>query len=329
MSNLIKPLHGLRGIAAMTVVAGHLTLGHIMSAPALGVVLFFVLSGFLIGKLYIEQPFNLKNAWGYAVARFARVYPLFAVVIVCTALLNAVAGSNIFGLRLSAVPAHLLLAGDALTVWTISAEFQFYIFFVLIWAIRSRLPSALAASLPLLFLASAIMLWLGTDAGRINLFGYLHIFVLGLVAASVTPMVGDRFRTIAAWFIPILAVTYAAVFLFSPYFYAPRWIYMDPVAIAVCGGLLGATIIGGECLPNRILSLPPLLWLGEISFGIYLLHRPVSAVVDAIVSFDWLALPLSLALTLVFAQLAHWLIERPARRGIRQALNPLPSASIA
>ena len=49
-----------------------------------------MLSGFLIGKLYVETDFTVQNVWRYLVARFARVYPLFVVVIVLTALLNTV-----------------------------------------------------------------------------------------------------------------------------------------------------------------------------------------------------------------------------------------------
>ncbi|MBK0399767.1 acyltransferase [Limibaculum sp. M0105] len=192
---MIKPLHGMRGVAALTVVFGHFAPG---GAPALGVVLFFVLSGFLIGKLYTEQAFTGANVWRYVVARFARVYPLFAVVIICTSVLNAFTSAHVFGLDPDEVPKHLALVGSAATVWTISTEFQFYILFILVWALRSRLPSALIAVLPLLVLATAIALWIGTDATRISIFGYLHIFLLGVLTASLTARLDHAWQPVAA-----------------------------------------------------------------------------------------------------------------------------------
>ena len=81
---IIKPLHGIRGGAAATVVIGHN--GIVKGSPSLGVVLFFVLSGFLIGKLYLERPFKAAEVWTYLVARFARIYPLFAFVVIVVGL---------------------------------------------------------------------------------------------------------------------------------------------------------------------------------------------------------------------------------------------------
>ncbi|MXP28657.1 acyltransferase family protein [Porphyrobacter algicida] len=125
--DLIKPLHGLRGIAALTVVFGHY--GIVTSTPSLGVVLFFILSGFLIGKLYVERPFNTKEVSSYVVARFARIYPLFALVVVGTGVLNmAFPSAEVFYLEPDQIVPHLLLFGSNMTIWTICAEFQFYLF---------------------------------------------------------------------------------------------------------------------------------------------------------------------------------------------------------
>jgi hypothetical protein len=52
---IIKPLQGLRGIAAGTVLIGHIS--PVPTAPSLGVVLFFVISGFLMGKIYLPKRF--------------------------------------------------------------------------------------------------------------------------------------------------------------------------------------------------------------------------------------------------------------------------------
>lgn len=328
-ADVIKPLHGLRGIAAMTVVVGHLA--PVRTAPALGVVLFFVLSGFLIGKLYVEQSFSAANIWRYVVARIARVYPLFAAVILGTAILNGVTDADVFRLRPDQVVQHLLLAGGASTVWTISAEFQFYGLFILIWALRSHLSSALTAIIPLLLIAASAMLWLGVEASRINIFGYLHIFILGVATASLTSKDDGRFQRVATWLLPLLALGYLVAFIGIPRLYPPRWIYMDLIVVAMCAALLACAIIGRNCLANRILSLPMFLWLGEVSFGVYLLHRHAQWAVDAVAGdiSHWLTLPVKILLALALAQFANWAIERPCRAFLRRIGGRiLPSATL-
>ncbi len=85
----IPVLTGVRGVAAMTVAVAHycnwLQLApNLVGAGAgqLGVMLFFALSGFLMGYLYCDQPQGTVRIWDFAVARLARVGPLFVLVVV-------------------------------------------------------------------------------------------------------------------------------------------------------------------------------------------------------------------------------------------------------
>ena len=316
---MIRPLHGIRGGAALTVVAGHY--GIVKGIPSLGVVLFFVLSGFLIGKLYLERAFEWREVWSYAVARFARVYPLFAVVILGVALINAtVLQADIFALRTADVMPHLLLYGSAMTVWTICAEFQFYGIFILIWLLRSRVSSPLWILLPLLALSAVYAVTLGADAGRTDIFSYLHIFALGLLIATLPTLKSERVERLAGIALPAFVALYAAVYLLGSRTDLDRTIYINPVALLACAGLLWASLHAGQNWLNRLLSLPVAYWLGEISFGIYLLHRPAGWLVDTTMG-DWhglIKMPLRVGLTLLLAHLAYLAIERPSRDAIRR-----------
>ena len=81
----IKSLDGLRGLAALIVLCAHL--GNELKMPyitggagQIGLMLFFALSEFLMGHLYLHEqptPANVARFWQH---RIARVYPLFAVV---------------------------------------------------------------------------------------------------------------------------------------------------------------------------------------------------------------------------------------------------------
>jgi peptidoglycan/LPS O-acetylase OafA/YrhL len=335
---IIKPLHGIRGGAAMTVVVGHY--GILKGSPSLGVVLFFVLSGFLIGKLYLERSFKAAEVWTYLVARFARIYPLFAFVVIGVGFINyAVPDAQIFGLERAQILPHLLLSGSAMTIWTICTEFQFYFLFVALWWLRQKVTSPLAVLLPV-FLAAVAYAWtLGTDASRTDIFSYLHVFTIGLLISTMGTPSGQRLKTAAAIMLPIAVGLYFMVFLLVPWldaghgaYLTERSIYTNPLALGVCALVLVTCLAAGDCWVNRLLSIPPAIWLGEISFGIYLFHRPAAWLVQ--VTADHLPglikMPLRLGLTIACAQLAYWVIERPCRNAIRRlGESAWPQARVA
>src|ERR1044071_2250504 len=87
----IKPLDGLRGLAAMIVYLSHVSnasglmgavLGH--GDGQIGVVIFFVLSGFLMGHLYLDLAPSARNVGCFLVRRLARVAPLYVVLVVAS-----------------------------------------------------------------------------------------------------------------------------------------------------------------------------------------------------------------------------------------------------
>lgn len=316
-SGHIAPLHGLRGAAAVTVVTGHY--GAIKGEPGLGVVLFFILSGFLIGKLYLERPFTAAEVFSYLVARFARVYPLFAVVVLGVGLVNALAPASIFNLTPGRIVPHLLLYGSGMTIWTICTEFHFYFAFVALWWARQRVPDARVIIIPGVVVFGAWALYLASSARMTDVFSYLHIFLLGTLISTFGKNTLERFRPAARYAMPLLVIGYALVYLLARKVHVEREIFVDPAAILVCAGLVFCAIASGSSAVNRLLSIPIAHWLGEISFGIYLFHRPATWVVEQSFGPDpaWVSRALQVGVTLAAAQIAYVVLERPARQAIR------------
>ena len=324
---LIKPLHGLRGIAALTVLAGHL--GPITklfpASPATGVVLFFALSGFLMVHLYAGSEWTLRSAWKFIVARFARVYPLFALVIVANVLADLWTGTSPFQFGTEALLPHLLLFGEGLTVWTVSVEFQFYVAFLLIWLVYRKALGGRPVYLALALAAAATLVWLfGRTGGRIDLLSYLHIFLLGMLAGVLaddwkpdTQMV--RFAGILA---PVLLGGYLVVFVyFAPLFAPGVAIYAQMWVCVLMAALVFVLATAPQSVFGRLLGSKLFVWLGEISFGIYLLQRPVMLALSSVPGLDRVTWPLAVtALTLLSAWIAHVLVEVPARRAARRML---------
>ena len=316
---LIVPAHGLRGIAALTVVIGHVVFEP--SAPSLGVVLFFVLSGFLMGHLYLHRPFNVAEMVTYAFARFGRVYPLFAIVVLAAGAIAASSQKAPFKFRVEEIIPHLLLAGDAKTIWTISVEFQFYGLFLLVWGLCALLPGRHwlvigAASFGLLlFIAFGF-----SPPGRIDILRYLHIFFLGLALAvwfRTTP--SEMVLRILSLLFPVLAVGYFIAFFFINHFYPYDLVYSDLISVLLCAALVACVVVLKGHWLNRLLSSRPLVWLGEVSFGIYLLHRFAEWFVVRKLSLPEFFEPIvMMVLTLVLAGVANRIVEAPARSVLRR-----------
>ncbi len=312
---MIKSLHGLRGVAALSVLFAHTIHGPL--SPSLGVVLFFVLSGFLMGYLYFNKEASPTSVGKYAVARLARIYPLFAFVIISTAALNHFAGADIFQLKSYEVDQHLLFAGSAFTVWTISAEFQFYAFFVLLWILNSRGLMGVRGLLLLLIPAMFFGFYIGDELGRISLLRYLHVFLIGMLIAPLCSFLSTRKSMVGGAAIVLILLAYFIVptHVSNPWF--PGSVYADPIAVLICAGLVASCIMAQDSWPARLLGSRVPYWLGEISFGIYLFHRHAQWLIYDVVgglSNQWIELAAITAISIALAQLGYWVIEVPGRK---------------
>lgn|GEM_PF-2920979 len=100
-----------------------------------------------------------------------------------------------------------------------------------------------------------------------------------------------------------------------------RWVYLDPLAVGICVLLVVTSVVQPSSWSHRILSTPALVWLGELSFGIYLWHRHAEWAVDAALpeASILVGVPIKIALALLLAQLSFVILETPSRRWLRTA----------
>jgi peptidoglycan/LPS O-acetylase OafA/YrhL len=193
MQQTIRALTGLRFLAAATVVTAHGVLSlatftdlpwifdQLRSLSALGMSIFFVLSGFVIHYTYrstITQPNGLQN---FLIARFARLYPLYIVLITCELFYTYfIHRLSPIGHSIRTVPYYVTLTqtwwystfNDASLVyqfgpigsvsWSISTEAWFYLAYpALLLALRRLKHPAFVIATYVLYCAAAIgVLWL-------------------------------------------------------------------------------------------------------------------------------------------------------------------------
>jgi peptidoglycan/LPS O-acetylase OafA/YrhL len=347
-SRHIPTLDGLRGFAAIWVVLNHLRQQNLLSAingqtGEYGVILFFVLSGFLIGHLYLPEPFSGEKVWNYAVSRISRIVPMFYISIGLCYLASVLIGHDfVFFITPHDVVRLLTFNGSNFVFWSVAPEAQFYVFFVGIWFLFSRRNEIGASILPAVMLALALLLFTQSLFPGVILPSKLHIFLIGTMLAVIAA------RTKAALpgaLSPIILVSQGlavAIVLFLTFtafigsnILDPFDARLDPLFNVIHGNvrwsLLMAAILfvmavdtplSRLLLANRFMRLA-----GRYSFSIYLLHVPVIVLVREVTcAWGWsVPLQASAAIIMVAAigPVAFYLVERPGQNRCRTLLQAL------
>jgi peptidoglycan/LPS O-acetylase OafA/YrhL len=318
----------------------------------MGVDIFFALSGFLITTLILEEyqgtaTIGMRN---FYVRRALRLFPALLAVVVVTDVYMAFDSSNPDrGVTLGSTPAVLFYyanwewfvhGGTALGwfghCWSLAVEEQFYLFWppALLWLLKRKWPRERIAVT--LALASLVSMFLRTYSDHIQHSGG---------AAYGTPMVADQLLigclvatslTVPTWRQRIVRLSEACVWLCAAYlvFYFallgvttshPTLLYgpmLTGVAAATAMGIVVLVTNPGHFL-TRLLSIRPMVFLGRISYGMYLWHLVVCFALAEKVSFShqsiyWVS---GYGLTVIVAVLSSRFIEAPALR-LKQRFEP-------
>lgn len=335
----IRRLNSLRALAALIVLVGHYSnraqlwdavLG--TRAPQLGVMLFFLLSAFLMTILYMDRHPTRDAMATYAWARAARVLPLFVVVVLASYLLGklpvAWLQASVYAIPdWKAVASHLLFLFGVQVLWTIPAEIHFYAIFALLWWLRPRLPLTLTLFCAVVLGIFASGHWPLGPKQPINGFPIDLPLLRGLpyfVAGMLLGLLYLRWRPPARWQHPAYAAAgLGLVLLLYPAILErlTGWTYVmwfNPLVLLVMA-LAFFCVVFMAPAGNRLLESRVGDYLGKISYSLYLLHFPILLALGKFgMARGELGLLLFLALTIAAAALSFRLVEAPARRAIRR-----------
>lgn len=319
----VHELDGLRGIAVIIVIVSHSAnegflpefLGRGFGQQ--GVALFYLLSGYLIFHLYLDRDFTRQNFFQYAIARAARVLPLFYAVVVAAAALLALSGEAVYHFTTtSQLLANLLLIHGTSVLWSIPVEIQFYALFVLLWSMReSSFPMPLVLALVVAIqIALAVIMALKTDIPTTSLPYWLHFFVLGGVASLNRKNLNlpNWFGIVTLCVLP-LALPEIRRMLGLPVLPS----FMDPITAGYPILVFLLALWGAR--PFSFLASPVLGYLGQISFGAYLLHWPVIYFVSQLDITGIVAFSFVSGATFLLASISLRLYERPVQRFLRSS----------
>ena len=339
-SGRLSFLDALRGIAALIVVVQHS--GEIafpgfndyvpfLPRPGvLGVGVFFVISGFVILRS-LERDSTAGHFWTHRTLRIAPLYYLGLTVGIALLLAGVLH-------RTGVVPKNVSFASDlALNVvmvagylnrpcvlgvyWTLGYEVVFYLLvFGLVRGFKRRVSGPFALSL-LATLLVGVFIPIARTAQFTDHFAFFALFAIGMLFHEL-----DRgWRSLPRTILWILAL------LIAPLLASRVFVVHPPLALYFASYLPVPVMIFATAWGLRRFQVPQtLIWLGDVSFSVYVVH---SIVVQSLPAWSGAGIAYVLAvvaITLPVATLSQRFVERPgiayARRMTRGvAGNPGPS----
>lgn len=336
-------LDGLRGVAIMMVMVFHAT-PHALIGGYIGVDIFFVLSGFLITTLLIReydrsQTVNLKNFFMRRVLRLGPALLLLLLVFSCASLVF-LTGENLKRFLIDAVITLFYVANWARALdihppdylghaWSLAIEEQFYLVWPIIFLVMVRyLKNRIHWLWLTLVLALSAWAWrwglLVTGATPMRLYNgsdtRADTLMIGCALAIALSLNGVRqYMDTGArhWLAPLgfaAALCLLVIALYSNW-EDPRMFKWGYFLVAASSAVIIADMMrpcraGEEGYLRRVLSLPWLVWVGSISYGLYLWHFPVFRVLYAAAFSPVVVLALGSLVTFAIASASYILVER-------------------
>ena len=306
-------------------------------AGRLGVDLFFVLSSFLITSLLLREKDERGkiDVGAFWTRRILRIWPLYFTFVICAALLERAPWWYLAGL-LTFTMNWTVLAGFYPSVtdhlWSISIEEQFYFGWPLLvrsvgrgylpWVCLGMIAVSVIARLTLV----SYRLDVSEQAIWVNTVARLDPVAIGAVIALAWARRPWTLPPGIQWLV-LLGASAALTVLHNRGLVAMPsvhqvWTYL---ASAVVLGLVVAATLGSG---RGLLSSRPLIYLGRISYGLYVFHSPV--LVGSTLC-DWapwfVRLPAAFGLTVAIAALSYRLLEQPFLR-LKERFTYVPSSPV-
>ncbi len=260
-------LDGWRGISILLVLAAHLLpLGPKQwrineAAGAMGMALFFTLSGFLITRLLLQN----QNVFHFLIKRFLRIVPLAWVAIVLALLTTtdsaAVYLSHLFfyanlpPIQLTTITSHF---------WSLCVEVQFYACIALLVGLCGR---GGLYSIPILgILVTINRIWMGSYIDIVTIRRVDEILAGATLALIYANHLGFKSKSLISKLNPYLLLGLFAISS-SPY---GVWVnYLRPYLAAL---LIGSTLLAQESPLTKLLANRILKYIATISFALYVIH---------------------------------------------------------
>lgn len=341
----ILELDGLRAFAILPVILHHCWpqdhwSSFVGEAGWMGVDLFFVLSGYLITGILLHAVRGEHGYRNFLIRRALRIFPLYYL---CLGLFTAVAvlrgdhaswdamkawgGTGWFFVYLGNFRAawtnHLPPVLSFATLWSLQVEEQFYLLFPIAVALFSRetlkrFLIGCVVGAPLLRSAMVLFVPHSSVAGYALMPCRMDALAMGGILA-ILPRPGERQARVAF----LLGAAATAAIFCAALWRQPEGTAYDPWMRSVgysavdftCASLLCWVLLSPASTLSGMLRLRPLVYTGQIAYGLYLLHEPASwtarKFLGPVETHSALSVPITFAASFLAAGLSWRFFESP------------------
>lgn len=331
-------IDGLRALAVLPVVLFHMGIPG-FSGGFIGVDVFFVISGYLItGIIARELQLGKFSIMEFYRRRAVRIFPALFVMLAVSTVLAAwtLLPSELirYGKSLAATAgfaSNFVFYAESgyfepdghtkalLHTWSLAVEEQFYLFWPLILAgLHARAASAVRwISLAITAASFAFAVWLLKSDPTAAFFLIPTRAWELMIGALIAVM--PALPTLPRWTREVLAGGGIIAILFGVKTYNAGYAFPGPAALLPCLAAAAIIVAGGagNSLGARLLSWRPVVFVGKISFSLYLWHWPVIVFTQVGLLRDqsWPIRAAELAASFALAYLSWRYIETPTRLG--------------
>jgi len=329
-------IDGLRALAILPVLLHHSGL-KLLPGGFAGVDVFFVISGYLITTILLkEMSLGSFSLLSFYERRARRILPAMVAMIVFSSFLSffflVPASMKMLGYSIVAVSTFManiffFLKLDyfnssaelnpMLHMWSLAVEEQFYLFFPFVLLFLTKFKKYILVTLAVIFSISLITMFL-TSNQSVN-FYLIHTRAWELLAGSICSVLITKSalsainESLKGWLSSLAILLLLVSYSTYSYEYAfPGWFTILPV-------LSTATIIlfaNENNIVGKILSNKMLVFIGLISYSLYLWHQPIFAFAKLMTleSLTNELIALSMFLTFLLSLLSYQYVEKPFRR---------------
>ncbi len=338
MNKYYKELDGLRFIAIAIVLIGHAGVAFPKSGTV-GVEIFFVLSGFLITMILTSEyqrksKINIKD---FYIRRFLRLFPALIILIFLYCITEQLVNREIkldvivIVITYTANWARAIFDYDLGTMghcWSLANEEQFYLIWpLIILFLEKNIKSHLNKFLILLFISLLCSHYRASLVGIYSLpriYFSLDAHCDGLIMGSAMSYFSSyytkhqkifyKFESHYKKFIILISVIGLITLTHLISWINPSMSRIGfTIVIIISSLVISDLVIFKKSLLSTFLSFPLFVYLGKISYGLYLYHYPIFIYLESTIykSDDnfLLQLPLKLLLTILLSVLSYHLIE--------------------
>lgn len=328
-------LDGIRALAVLAVLGFHARILP-FGGGFVGVDVFFVLSGFLITSLLLEEHRRTGaiSLWGFYARRMVRLWPallvMLAVYVVTADRPDALREAASAALYVSNYSLASTGFPDRLShTWSLAVEAQFYLLWPFVvaavarWQDKQLLRLFVCAYLALtLWRMADLALWFDWRWTYYRFDTHSSGLMLGAAAAVAVNIEHGLKRMV----VERSAFTMLALAVAIDIWKHPAGLILSIPAAEAAALLLILSVRDGQGEAARLLSSRPLVYLGTISYGIYLWHYPIMRVLRPAMD-PWLVFVIGTAAAVGLAALSWRYLEKPLLARSRHQASRSSAAS--